>query len=383
LGGTRARGEPKRQVPEARIAGCPGAPRKATRCPTLAAGGTGTTTRDFPIVDGLRAPIDFVGAIVSVQVTATLPVVGARTAIGRRAMDVQDELLQRFARMIDLPAFVGQQGFELAKHQEPDRLRMTRAATGKSILLEKNVERGGWSYVNAADPTDRGNVVDFVMRRDGVSQKACVDRLFACCDERGRGSAEALRYRALLRAMPEDLAGATRDHEQAKRAELAAAKALEYLGVRRGTFDEWRFGSVKRRTDVAELANEPSALWASKYRPGDKAVVLVERPIDAVAYERAHGRQNVCYLATGSHPSDEQRRRLAHVLAEVPNGARVVLAYGRDGTGRQLAAEVQSLVPLVRMERHAPQFGARWADQMQLERNHALSLRKVGPAIGR
>ena len=39
-------------------------------------------------------------------------------------MDVQEELLQRFARMIDLPAFVGQRGFELAQGQEPGRLRM-------------------------------------------------------------------------------------------------------------------------------------------------------------------------------------------------------------------------------------------------------------------
>jgi Toprim-like len=298
-------------------------------------------------------------------------------------MDVQEELLQRFAKMIELPAFMGQQGFELAKHPEPGRLSMTRPSTGETLLLDKDVERGGWSYVNPSNPTDRGSVVDFVTRRDGVSRKECLDRLLACCDERGRGSAEATRYRAFLGAVPEDLARATRDHEQTKRAELAVTKMLERLGVARGTLDEWRFGGVKRDADVTALITEPQALWASKYRPGDKAVVLVERPIDAIAYERAHGRQGVCYLATGSKPSDEQRRKLAHVLAEVPDGARVVLAYGRDDAGRKLAAEVQSLVPLARMERHAPELGARWADQMQLERRHALSLRKVGPALER
>src|SRR5207302_3830332 len=134
------------------------------------------------------------------------------------------------------------------------------------------------------------------------------------------------------------------------------------LGVQRGTLDEWRFGAVKRDADVTRLVVEPSELWASKYRPADKAVVLVERPIDAIAYERAHGRQAVCYLATGTKPEDEQRRKLAHILAEVPGGPSVVLAFGRDDAGRRMAAEVQALAPLVRMERHAPQLGARWAD---------------------
>jgi hypothetical protein len=260
---------------------------------------------------------------------------------------------------------------------------MTRRTTGERLLLDKDVERGGWSYVSASNQTHRGSVVDFVTRHDGVSRKACLERLIACCDERGRGSAEATRYRAVLRAMPEDLARATREHEEAKRNELAANMTLDRMGVARGTLDEWRFGSARRVADVSTLINEPKALWASKYRAGDKAIVLVERPIDAIAYERSHGRQSVCYFATGSRPDEEQRRRLAHVLAEVPGGTRVVLAYGRDDEGRKLAAEVQALAPLARMERHAPDFGARWSDQMQLERRHALSIRKVSPVLGR
>jgi hypothetical protein len=61
----------------------------------------------------------------------------------------------------------------------------------------------------------------------------------------------------------------------------------------------------------------------------------------------------------------------------------VVLAFGRDQSGRALADEVQRLAPQVRMERQAPQLGARWADQMQLEQRHAVSLRRenTGPAL--
>ena len=298
-------------------------------------------------------------------------------------MDVQEELLQRFARMIDLPAFVGQQGFPLSERQEHGSLCMIHRSTGETLRLEKDAERGSWTYASAGDPSDRGTVVDYLQRRDGTSRAPCLDRLIACCEERGRGSPEAARYRAFLRAMPEDLRRAARAHEQVKLAEHATTKALERLGVPRGTLDESRFGAAKRESDVSGLTTEPKALWASEYRAGDRAVVLVERPIDAIAYERAHGRQSVCYLATGSRPDDAQKKRLAHILAEVPGGVGVVVAYGRDEAGRRIAKEVQSLAPMVRMERHVPQLGARWADQMQLERRHEISLRRVGAALER
>jgi hypothetical protein len=298
-------------------------------------------------------------------------------------MDVQEELLQRFAKTIDLPAFLGQQGFRLVEGQEPGMLAMGRADTGEVLRLEKDVERGGWTYASEMDPRDRGTAADFVARRDGASRAACVERLAACADERASRTAEAAKYRAFQREMPASLRQAVRAHEEAKSAEHAASKSLERLGVPPGTLDERRFGAVKRDADVRGMTAEPEALWASRYRPTDKALVLVERPIDAIAYERAHGKQSVCYLATGTRPGEEQQKRLAHLLAEVPDNVKVVLAYGRDEAGRRMAGEVKALSPMIRMERHAPELGARWADQMQVERRHAMSLQKRGPALER
>ena len=61
----------------------------------------------------------------------------------------------------------------------------------------------------------------------------------------------------------------------------------------------------------------------------------------------------------------------------------MVLAFGRDEAGRRLAQDIQALAPMVRMTRHAPELGARWADQMQLERRHVASLQRTRPAIER
>jgi hypothetical protein len=295
-------------------------------------------------------------------------------------MDVQEDLLQRFAKTIDLPAFAWQQGFRLA-NAEPGSLAMQHPTTGERLLVERDVERG-WTYRTEDDPTQRGSIVDFLARREGATRAACLERLAACADERGTRSQEAARYRAVLRERPEDLQRACREHEAAKAAEHAAARMLERLGVPHGSIDQSRFGPAKREADVIALTGEPEGLWASRYRPGDRAVVLVERPIDAIAYERANGRQEVCYVATGSRPDDERRKRLGHILAEVPDGVGVVAAFGRDQAGRRLAEEIQGLAPMVRMERQPPQFGARWADQMQLESRHAMSLQRVhrGPS---
>ena len=193
---------------------------------------------------------------------------------------------------------------------------------------------------------------------------------------------EAARYRVVLRERPEPLESARREYAQARAAEQAARRVLERCGVRGGAIDEARFGLVKREEDAVTLTTEPRALWASRYRPSDIAVVLVDRPIDAIAYERTLGKQRDCYVATGSNPDDGQLKRLGHILAEVPEGVGVVLAFGGDRTGRKLAEEVQGLAPMITMERQVPQFGARWADQMQLETRHALSLQRVnrGPS---
>jgi hypothetical protein len=259
---------------------------------------------------------------------------------------------------------------------------MTNPTTGESMVLDKD-PHGGWTYASSDRPTERGNIVDYLRGREGATRGECFERLVACADERGLRSDEAARYRAVLRDRPNALEAARREHDHTQAAERAGRQVLERYGVPAGAIDQVRFGRVRCEQDGANLTAEPAALWASRYRPSDKAVVLVERPIDAIAYDRALGKGAVCYIATGSNPDADQRKRLAHLLAEVPSGVRVVLAFGSDRVGRKLAEEAQRLAPTVRMDRQAPQVGGRWADQMQLEARHAQSLQRLHRGVGR
>src|SRR5262249_15703199 len=106
--------------------------------------------------------------------------------------------------------------------------------------------------------------------------------------------------------------------------------------------------------------------------------VLVERPIDALAYEQRHGKQQSCYIYTGDNPSGDSKRKIAHLLADLPDGMKVVVALGRDRRGDELATQLGKLAPSLQMERHKPELGARWADHMQIEHRHRRSLQRLG-----
>lgn len=262
-------------------------------------------------------------------------------------MAVDDELLERFAKAIDVPAFLWQQGFRVPQEREPGQLRMTHPISGETLVLELDPQRG-WTYASDDRQAQRGSIADYLIRREGITREQCLERLVACADQQGERSDEAARYRAVLRERPVPLETARREHEQARIAEQAARRVLERCGVPDGRIDEARFGRARCEEHAIKLTSEPATLWASRYRPGDTVIVLVERPIDAIAYERTAGKGKACYIATGSDLNDTARRQLAHILAEAPARVGVVLAFGGDQTGRQLAGDIRGLAPTVR-----------------------------------
>jgi len=290
-------------------------------------------------------------------------------------MEPSDHLLQRFEAMIDLPAFLSSRGYQLSTQQpSEDHIAMTKPADGAVLLLQRDQVRGGWTYSDVRSPADRGSVAQYLERKEGLDRRQCLELLIACADERRRDMPEAVRYRAHRREKPEDLRLAETSYHAATERRRSAEKLLERLGVASRNFDEWRFGRVRGDSDVYRLLSEPShGVWTSRYRPSDRKLVLVERPIDAIAYEQKHGNQEACYIATGSAPSESTKRRLAHVLADVRGGMEVVVGYGTDRRGQVLEAQVRSLAPMVQMTPHRPSLGNRWAEGTQMEARHQRS----------
>lgn len=283
--------------------------------------------------------------------------------------DTRAELLNRVARQIDFPAWLVTQGF----HVSPVQRDVTRLAFsnryGEMISLQKDPETRTWSYETTGQPLQRGTLVD-LLQREGSTPDECLERLASCLDPSNR-NAEPTKYRQALTDRDQSLGRAVARHVQAVALERTAERDLKSLGVVAGTFDRWRFGSA------AAVLIDPPDLGHSRSRLSDQEVVILERPIDAIAYERVHGHQLATYIYTGDHPSDEAKRKLARVLADAPRELRIVAAFGRDGRGARLAAELVRLAGDRPVERRPPEFGGRWSDQMQIEHRHRQSLDRL------
>jgi hypothetical protein len=296
-------------------------------------------------------------------------------------MQPRDQILERFERNVDVPSYLAQRGYRPSSSSAYG-IAMENPVTGDLVLLKQGLEGGAWTYANPRDQEDRGSIADFMVRRDGVSLETCTARIVALSTIRSRDP-EAVRYRTTVASPPPELVQAKAAHLQGLEAEKTAAQVLRNLGIAAATFDEWRFGALRTPEAVAGIMTDPPGLWVSKYRPTDRALVFTEQVVDAIAYELEHGKQMACYVAIGRRPGDEVKKKIAHVLCEVPRGVTVVLAFGADDRGRQVADEVRALAPTLRMERRPPDFGTRWSNKMQLEHRHVRSVAHPGPSLGR
>jgi hypothetical protein len=295
---------------------------------------------------------------------------------------LQKRWIDHLEPQVDLPAWLLARGFQLAPgNTDPTRIALTNSSL-EVFHLRKDPDRGSWTYANTSNLSDRGTIVDFMLRHDGTTLAACVDRL-AGCVTRNQLSPEGITYQQTLRQHTNTLDRLETSHIAAVKAERSALRQLEHLGVDCSRYDQWRFGPVRSDQDVAALLTDPASLAHSRYRPTDRQVVLVERPIDALAYERTHGHQQACYIYTGDNPSGDNKRKIAHLLADLPEGMKVVVALGRDRRGDELASQLTKLAPSLQMERQKPQLGARWADQMQMEHRHRRSLQRLGGQLER
>jgi hypothetical protein len=290
-------------------------------------------------------------------------------------------MIASLERTFDMPAFLTARGFvPTSGAQDPLYVEMIQRSSGETLLLRKDLDTGGWTYQNAHHPEDRGRASHYFEAHDRLSRDKSLDRLIAFATERNM-SEEARAYRRAYRERSSALREFEARHIIALHQERSAERILRAYGVEQKQLEAGRFGQFRTPADLDRLVRDPQRLGSSAQRPTDTTLVLIERPLDAIGYERAKGADRAYYLYTGSTLSADTLRELAQVLGTLPASLKVVLAFGRDEAGRKLAERVGALAPSTKMERAAPTLGARWADQMQLEQRHAASLPR-GPTRG-
>jgi hypothetical protein len=291
--------------------------------------------------------------------------------------DIREKMIASFEKTFDLPALLATRGFVVPPgERDPLFVEMTNSATGQTLLLRKDLDAGGWSFHNPANPTDRGRAAEYFINHEKTSREQSLDRLIGYATERN-SSPDATAYRRACRAKSPELRAAEDGHKIALLQEKATQRLLRDYGVQPSQIEGGRFGQFRKPSDLDRLVADPKGLNASAFRPTDQKIVFTERPLDGIAYDRAVGNGHACYMYTGANPSPESLHKIAHVLAAVRPPMSVVLAYGQDDRGRELAARLRALAPTVQMQHEAPKFGVRWGDQLQLQQRHERSMQRV------
>jgi len=290
--------------------------------------------------------------------------------------NVREQMIATFERTFDMPALLASRGFVLPnRSRDPMHIEMVQPSSGVTLLLKKDLETGAWTFQNAHHPADRGRASRYFEAHDRISRDQSLDRLIAFATERNL-SKDALAYRRARHEKAPALREMEKRHEIALLQERTTLRILDGYGVQSKQIEGGRFGNLRTPSGLDRLVRDADSLGTSAYRPGDRALVLTERPIDAIGYERSKGDDRAFHVYTGSTLTPHKIRELGHLLADLPKNMKVVLAFGKDERGRELAERVRALAPAKKMERAAPEFGARWADQMQLEHRHARSLQR-------
>jgi hypothetical protein len=136
---------------------------------------------------------------------------------------------------------------------------------------------------------------------------------------------------------------------------------------------------------VARIAAGDAGLWISNpIGKRDEKLILVNSPIEALAYHQLHPASQVRYVATSTtSPTAEQKQAIRTLVVAMTNHnsgtpPRVIVACGRDADGERFTREIMNACGTsVAPQRDTPQFGRDWAEAARMK-ERALVLASGG-----
>ena len=128
------------------------------------------------------------------------------------------------------------------------------------------------------------------------------------------------------------------------------------------------------------------ALWRSKQREGDRRLVIVESPIDAMSYHQLFTDKNphTRYISTGGTVSSSQLKLTLAAMAEMKKiGGEIVIATDNDKAGNKLFQTLSEKAPSQsNIIRDVPSKGKDWNELLQHERQRELTRHQQQRSIG-
>jgi hypothetical protein len=138
--------------------------------------------------------------------------------------------------------------------------------------------------------------------------------------------------------------------------------------------------SLHRDASIRSSGRLESGLWTSREGATDRVLVVVESPVDALAYRQANAVQDARYVAVSTKLPPRQRDLLVRVIANTPSDARLVLAFGATAAGEVLAARVQTIARPRKLERHPPDNRRSWTALVELQQRDWIRAQWLRPS---
>ena len=297
--------------------------------------------------------------------------------------------LERFKTEINLVEYAQSQGYQYISQASSRNSAVLRHDNGDKIVVATDTDGHG-VYFSIINDADNGTIIDFIQNRRNVGLKQIRQELRNCHE--------------LPRTQPDKYI--PRDKPQpVSRDRLSVIKAassfqvahkhpyLEKRGISQSILKSDRFiGTVatdnrgnaifphydgdgltgftaKNNNYTGFSKGGTKALWRSKQESGDRRLVIVESPIDAMSYHQlfTDKNPNTRYISTGGTVSSSQLELTLAAMAEMTNlGGEIVIATDNDMAGNKLAQTFASIAPSQsKISRTYPKQSKDWNELLQ------------------
>lgn len=291
-----------------------------------------------------------------------------------QSADGERELV-RFKTEVNLSEFAAAHGYALDRNKSCRSSVVMVHSDGDKIVIARALD-GHWVYFSVRDDGDRGTILDFVQRREGVSLGHARRVLRPWLG--GEAISRVARSSSPLPdSFASDLKPVARDISAA-RARFEAMLPIDpdnaYLTVERcippsvlahprfhGVIRLDGFGNVvfphvdgdggvcgyeiRSSSFTGFAAGGAKALWRSdEDSPDDGWLVLTESSIDALSYAALLGATRSRFASIAGRLNAHQPVLIRAAIESLPSGGCVVLAYDNDDAGDALTHQAARII---------------------------------------
>ena len=289
--------------------------------------------------------------------------------------------LERVKREVNLVQHAASMGYAIDRHKSGRKWAVMEKGADRVLILTSPNEKGFYYYQSASDDSDRGTIVDFMLRR-GSSYEEIAGLSSAHLDESPLRYLEKAKDKKIDLEMAAELA-----RQKYTTYKYEADNYLESRGIKQNTSRDMdiltnRTGAIFSLTISGQICSTIEYTPRGKYFQAGlprgvvvfgqyrepKKIVITESPVDALSYEqmRKEKEQTPCdtiYLSTCGSLSGEIKKEITRIAA-YNKKAEVVLAFDNDKAGHKMAVEVDKLLESREKVVHQPSMGKDWNDML-------------------